>query len=136
MGTRSRIGIELSDQSILSVYHHWDGYPDWLGRALESHYNTRELVTELVDGGDMSVCWTDECFRSSDGKVEKKAEYGPQYYSERGEDCPPHLDSSLEEYLKEGEEFAYVYTKNNTWKCFDRHEFDDKAPELVPIPLG
>ena len=138
MGTRSRIGIELSDQSILSVYHHWDGYPDWLGRALESHYNTRELVAELIDGGDMSVCWTDSCFRrSSDGKVEKKAEYGPQYYSERGEDCPPHLDSSLEEYLKEGEEFAYVYTKNNTWKCFDRHEFDDdKAPELVPIPLG
>ena len=137
MGTRSRIGIQLKDDSILSVYHHWDGYPEWLGVKLEKLFYTRDLVSELIDGGDMSVCWTDECFRSSDGKVEKKAEYGPQYYSQRGEVCPPHLDSSLSEYLKDGEEFAYVYTKNNTWKCFNRHEFDDdKSPELVPIPLG
>ena len=27
MATRSRIGIELKDGSILSAYHHWDGYP-------------------------------------------------------------------------------------------------------------
>ena len=44
MATRSRIGIELSDGSILSVYHHWDGYPTWLGRILNTHYNTREKV--------------------------------------------------------------------------------------------
>ena len=24
MATRSRIGIQLSDESVLSVYHHWD----------------------------------------------------------------------------------------------------------------
>ena len=58
MGTRSRIGIQLSDNSILSVYHHWDGYPQWLGRILKTHYNTKEKVTDLIDGGDMSVCWT------------------------------------------------------------------------------
>ena len=28
MATRSRIGIELKDGSIVSSYHHWDGYPD------------------------------------------------------------------------------------------------------------
>ena len=123
MGTRSRIGIQLKDDSILSVYHHWDGYPEWLGVKLEKLFYTRELVAELIDGGDMSVC----CGKN----------YTPEYYSERGEDCPPVLDSSLDEYLKNGEEFAYVYTMNGQWKCFDRHEFDDnKAPELVPIPLG
>ena len=56
MGTRSRIGIQLSDDSILSVYHHYDGYPEWLGRILQTHYNTSELVSELIDGGDMSTC--------------------------------------------------------------------------------
>ena len=76
MGTRARIGLRLSDDSILSVYHHWDGYPSWLGRILESHYNTKEKVEELIDGGDMSVCWTDDRFRNSDGKIEKKAESG------------------------------------------------------------
>ena len=60
MGTRSRIGIQLSDDSILSVYHHWDGYPEWLGRILQTHYNTRPKVEELIDGGDMSVCWNDD----------------------------------------------------------------------------
>jgi len=123
MGTRSRIGIQLKDDSILSVYHHWDGYPQWLGVKLEQLFYTRELVAELIDGGDMSVCCGEN--------------YTPEYYSERGETCPPHLDSSLDEYLEDGEEYAYVYTKNNTWKCFDRHEFDDtKSPELVPIPMG
>ena len=54
MATRSRIGIELSDGSILSAYHHWDGYPQWLGRILNTHYNTKDKVSELIDGGDMS----------------------------------------------------------------------------------
>ena len=124
MGTRSRIGLQLKDDSILSVYHHWDGYPEWLGVKLEQFFYTRDLVTELIDGGDMSSCLGESNFT-------------PTYYSARGESCPPHLDSSLEEYLSDGEEFAYVYTKNNTWKCFDRHEFDDtKSPDLVPIPMG
>ena len=59
MATRSRIGIELKDGSILSAYHHWDGYPTWLGGILETHYNTKEKVSELIDGGDMSSCWSD-----------------------------------------------------------------------------
>ena len=47
MATRSRIGIQLKDNSVLSVYHHWDGYPSWLGRILTTHYNSRELASEL-----------------------------------------------------------------------------------------
>ena len=55
MATRSRIGIELKDGSVLSAYHHWDGYPQWLGRILNTHYNSREQAAELIDGGDMSA---------------------------------------------------------------------------------
>ena len=47
MATRSRIGIQLADESVLSVYHHWDGYPEWLGRILKTHYNTKEKVAEI-----------------------------------------------------------------------------------------
>ena len=56
MATRSRIGLQLVDDSILSVYHHWDGYPEWLGVTLKSKFNTFEKVAELIDGGDMSSC--------------------------------------------------------------------------------
>ena len=137
MATRSRIGIELKDGSILSAYHHYDGYPEWLGRILTTHYNTRAKAAELIDGGDMSCCWTDDKFRTAEG-VEKKAEYGPQYYSERGEDCPPRLDAFLGEYLlpDNSEEFAYVF-RNGEWVCYNMHQFDDsKLPEVVEIPSG
>ena len=134
MATRSRIGIELSDGSILSAYHHWNGYPEWLGRILKTHYNSYEKASELIDGGDMSVCWTDEKFRTAEG-VEKKVEYGPQYYSERGEDCPPRHDKNLKEYLSYGEEYAYLYT-NNEWICYCMHPFKEMEPELVEIPAG
>ena len=53
MSTNARIGIKLEDGSILSAYHHWDGYPEWLGRILKQHYNTKEKVAELIDGGNM-----------------------------------------------------------------------------------
>jgi len=137
MGTRSRIGLELKNGSILSVYHHWDGMPSWLGRILQTHYNTREKVAELIDGGDMSCCWTDEKFRTEEG-VENKAEYGPQYYSERGENCPPRLDKDLCEYLlpENSEEFAYLF-RNGEWVCYNMNQYDDsKLPEIVEIPTG
>jgi hypothetical protein len=58
MGTRSRIGIQLADESILSVYCHWDGYPEFNGVKLVEHFNSRDAATELIDGGDISALWT------------------------------------------------------------------------------
>ncbi len=132
MATRGRIGIMLSDESVLSVYHHWDSYPEWLGRILNTHYNTREKVAELIDGGDMSSCWTEERW-DSETKVQ---EYGPQYYSQRGDDCPPRHDANKYDYLADGEEYAYLYTLNGEWVCYNRNEFGSKYPEVVEIPNG
>jgi len=134
MSTRSRIGIELKDGSILSVYHHSDGYPSWLGRILTTHYNTKELASDLIDGGDMSCAWTTERW-TSDLPDHHRQTYGPQYYSSRGEDCPPRLDANLNEYLSDGEEYAYLFA-NSEWVCYDMHQFeDDKLPEVVEIPV-
>jgi hypothetical protein len=122
MATRSRIGLELADGSILSAYHHWDGYESWLGRILRTHYNSKELAAELIDGGDMSTCWNDD--------------NQPEYYSARGENCPPRLDADLCEYLlpDNSEEYAYVF-RSGEWVCYNMHQFDDsKLPEVVEIP--
>ncbi len=134
MATRSRIGIELADGSILSAYSHWDGYPEWMGRILRTHYNTKEKVAELIDGGDMSSPWTEDRWNSET----KAQEYGPQYYSDRGENCPPRLDADLCEYLlpDNSEEYAYVF-RNGEWVCYNMNQFDDsKLPEIVEIPSG
>lgn len=133
MGTRSRIGIQLSDDSILSVYHHWDGYPSWLGRTLKTHYNTQEKVAELIDSGDMSTCWTDKVWGKDRTDGQK---YGPETYADRGEDCPPRLDNNIVQYLANGEEYAYIFNRKGEWVAYDLHEFDDNDPEVVPIPEG
>jgi hypothetical protein len=131
MSTRSRIGIELSDGSILSIYNHFDSYPEFLGVKLVEHFNTREKVEALVDLGDISAVWTNLGFNQ-----ETLPETGPLPYSYRGEECPPRLDANKYDYLAEGEEYAYIFTLENTWICYDRHQFeDDKLPEVVEIPV-
>ena len=131
MATRSRIGIELKDGSILSAYHHWDGYPQWLGRILTTHYNTREQASDLIDGGDMSSCWSDDVW----GEKLPEGEYTPEYYSARGENCPPRYDETHEEFLSDGEEYSYIFTSAG-WVCYDMNEFNDNDPEIVEIPSG
>ena len=147
MGTRSRIGIQLKDDSILSVYCHWDGYPSFNGKVLREFYNTKEKASELINGGDCSSIWTKD--RWTGKKVAKyvnenieAAEYGPQYYTQRGEsidDNAPRYDESIFDFLEKenNEEYAYIWTVNNKWVCMKMNQFDDdKQPEKVEIPEG
>ena len=121
MATRSRIGLQLADGNILSVYHHWEGYPEWLGVTLNEKFNTREKVAELIDGGDISCCDSD-----SDWNL-NKVENHVQYYNDRGDNTEPRLDSNFDEYVKQGEEYAYVFTLDHVWECYaiDRNYDDD-----------
>ena len=119
MSTNSRIGLRLEDGSILSVYHHWDGYPEWLGVTLKQHYNTRESIAELIDGGNMSSCYSD-----SGWDLDDKRDPRPLYYTERGEkleDNAPKLSKNDAEFLDITDkccgEFAYIFELNNTWRC-------------------
>jgi hypothetical protein len=102
-----------------------------LGRILKTHYNSKELAAELIDGGDMSCCWTDE--RWDDSGV--KGVYGPNHYAYRGEDCPPRLDANKYDYLADGEEYAYLFA-NNEWICYNRNEFGTRMPTIAEIPSG
>ena len=130
MATRSRIGLELADGSVLSAYHHWDGYPEWLGRILRTHYNSKDKVAELIDGGDMSSAWTNAGFNNETRKQ------GALYYSERGEDCPPRLDKNIDEYLQNNEEYGYIFTETEGWLCYDTCDWHETYLESQEIPSG
>ena len=95
MSTNSRIGIQV-DGGIVSAYHHWDGYPQWLGVTLKQQYNTESKVKELIDGGDMSSCYSDSEY-DDEKKTFVKRDPRPEYYSARGEDVPPKLAESITE---------------------------------------
>ena len=141
MATRSRIGYVLSDDSIVSVYHHWDGYPEWLGVTLKEHYNTDEKVRELIDGGDMSSCYSDNEY-DNEKQDWVKRDPSPYYYSERGEDCPPRHSQTLTELAEIdcGEEFVYLWFMGE-WNCYavDRKHDDEwniisstLSPVIIP----
>ena len=146
MGTRSRIGIAIGDQ-VVSVYCHYDGYIQHNGRKLVEKFNTAELVHDLINGGDMSSLDTIHTWESAplkqiilktddDGQVYRAVEYirdaddnwvyspvketsSPQYYSERGEDCPPKM-TTFDEFLSGdcGEEWCYLFTPGTGWQCW------------------
>ena len=134
MGTRSRIGLQLEGQ-IISVYHHWDGYPEWLGVTLNKKFNTREKVAELIDGGDMSSC--DSEYGWDYSEENKREVTAPTYYSERGEDCPPKISESITEYLDQAErtdgEYAYLFD-NGEWTCYEIQYGSRVKGRIVDIP--
>ena len=123
----------MKNESILSIYSHWNNTPEHNGRILRTHYNTREKVEALVNGGDVSCLWTDEDWN---GNKWRDCKYQALTYAMLGEDCPSCLDANLEEYLSDGEEYAYVYTKNDEWVCYNMNQFNDKEPEILEIPSG
>ena len=120
MATRSRIALQLNETSLLSVYHHWDGYPQWLGVTLNKKFNTREKVAELIDGGDIS------CIESDTDWDLNKVENHVQYYNDRGEDTAPKFHENIDDYFSIGEEYAYVFTLDHEWECYAlNHSYDD-----------
>jgi hypothetical protein len=69
MSTRSLIGIQPdpTSDSILAIYCHSDGYPEWNGRILLEHFPTEEKATALVSGHDVSAL-------GKDGGIERYAD--------------------------------------------------------------
>ena len=129
MATRSRIGLELADDAVLSVYHHYDGYPQWLGVILRQKFNTREKVAELLDGGDIS------CIDSDTNWKRESVEEHVLYYNARGEDTEPRLDLSFEDYAynpQNDAEYLYVFNLDHEWVCYEL-PYEGK-PRVVEIP--
>ena len=133
MGTRSRIGIQLKDKSVLSVYCHWDGYPSFNGRVLNEFYNTPEKVANLINGGNISSLHTNAGWNN-----ETLDENGPLHYTSRGESIvnnAPIIHDSLMDFIENGEEFGYVFTSAG-WTCYDTKTWSDTYKQQVAIPAG
>ena len=129
MGTRSRIALQLDGDNLVSVYCHWDGYPTFNGKILRQYFNTRDKVSELIDGGDISSLWSDSTWDLKESRPNQTL-----YYSERGEDCPQQLDYSITEFYERcnncGAEYGYIFNNDN-WTCYD---VDTNVGKIYDIP--
>jgi hypothetical protein len=54
MATRCKIGVADMTRGIRSIYCHWDGYPEHVGKMLLKHYNTAQARDELIALGHLS----------------------------------------------------------------------------------
>ena len=53
MATRAII-MYLDGDKVTSTYNHYDGYPDYLGKALETHYGSDDLAKQVSGEGYIS----------------------------------------------------------------------------------
>ena len=136
MATRARIGLLQDDLSVLSVYHHWDGYPEWLGVTLKEHYNKKEDIAKLIDGRNMSSCYSDNQYD------EKKQEFvkndpKPEYYG--GDDERPRLSRNFTQFAfdsKSGEEYLYLFV-DNEWNGFSLdHKYSEEDWEILDTKVN
>lgn len=53
MSARASISMKTY-KSYKTIYIHWDGYPEGIGKILKEHYTSDELVEKLLNLGDLS----------------------------------------------------------------------------------
>lgn len=119
MATRSRIGILWLDDSVTSIYCHWDGYPEHNGVILKEHYSNADKLKQLMDLGNISVLGPE---------IGEKQDFNAPtdgwcfaYGRDRDEtDNFAVNHNDIEDFLDIGEEYNYLYdVQFGTWRCYD-----------------
>ena len=125
MATRSRIGMEMPNGEVQSIYCHWDGYPAGVGATLKEHYTNPEKVEALIALGDISILSENVAPRGGQERSQHSFQNPADgvtvaYHRDRGEAFQaPRVDSSIESFSKSDiEEYGYVFTLNGEWKIF------------------
>lgn len=108
MGTRSRIAAKNADGTFTSIYCHWDGYPEHVGKILNEHYQDEAKVRALLALGDISSLGQDTDSTVAYGRDKGEADV-------QGEVC--NGIEALRNLTKDsGGEWLYVYD-NGAWLC-------------------
>ena len=146
MATRSIIGILHDNNTIESIYCHYDGSPRHTGYFLLTYYNTKQKVLDLIKNGDLSSLasshnWNDE----QPPLINNKIQLTPKPYSKRKDQPEPSTRPIVHDiqcnFFNDlmGEEFKYLYIPEDRkdaiftgWKCWNVQ--DTKNRYLVNIP--
>ena len=97
MATRSTISVVQKDNSVKSVYCHFDGYiSNGVGEWLKSYFNSYKFANNIISEGDISNI---------------HGESVDSYYSKRGEDIKIETFKSVLQFMKnkDRQEFNYLY---------------------------
>lgn len=118
MSTNALIAVIRESDVIESVYHHWDGYPEWLGVQLPERYSDIEKLIHLMEGGDISSIGSNQ-----DWDRNELEEPTVLYYNDRGEKTRSHVCANKSQLFRRGENMGcdYIYLFDGVvWWCYQR----------------
>lgn len=95
------------EKPVLEIYHHWEGYPECLGKTLLKQYNDYNTILNLLLGGDASSINGDVC----------------QYCAWRGEEWESVKPTQLDKPVL-NEEYLYKF-EDGVWYFRDDYENED-----------
>jgi len=122
MSTRSQIGLQ-TEGGVVSIYCHFDGYPEGVGSMLNKHYKDVNKIKELIALGNLSVLG-EEIGSKQDFNNRPENNWCLAYGRDRGETGEEAKVSSstagAQIYAKNsGCEYAYFYQPDPGWTCYD-----------------
>jgi hypothetical protein len=124
--TRWLVGIEAPSGKIASVYGHWDGYPEHVGKFLKKYYTNPGKVKQLLKLGKNGISSIDKDIRgakdhSFDNPVKGQTVF---YGRDRGEKDNYSKTWKNRDAVKfnSGEEYGYVWSvKEKKWYYKSRY---------------
>ena len=137
MGTPCFIAKEIGDNQYRTIYCNFDGYLEHVGVKLARHYNTEEMVDQLLDLGDIS-CLYEQIAPDPDtphNEFHQQKGVTLAYGRDCGENDFPATIKTLDE-LDNDElwtETTYIFTKDKEWKYFHIGHLVEGLHELTPI---
>lgn len=134
MSTRSAVGIINEDDTVTSVYCHYDGYLIGVGDTLRRYYSSEESVRDLISYGNIStLCETigdRHCFSN------RPAGQTTFYSRDRGDaDQGAKTYQSIREYevLNDYADYYYLYnthTSEWTYRKFSSEDYESVEQAL------
>ncbi len=140
MSTRSLIGIQNANKTVEYIYCHHDGYLEWVGNKLITHYKNEETIRELLALGDLSSLGNKPISSPDAWEVFSPSTSAECLsYKMRGEtDVDTRTTNNLDTYfqagINSGAEYLYVYViAEKEWKY--RYIYDNKPWRSVQESL-
>jgi hypothetical protein len=131
MSTRSRIGYQLDDGTVRSIYCHNDGYidaPHGVGYKLLTYFNNLASAQAIVSLGNLSSLYP----KLAPPKNKKHSIDDPikgvtvAYTRDRGEpDCKGVTDRDDARFFAGGEEYNYLF-RHGMWLVQSDHGADER----------
>ena len=134
MATRSAIGMVEQNGNVLSIYCHWDGYPEHNGMLLCKHWDDVYFVEQLMQLGNLS-CLGSEIGERQNFDQPTDSNWCLAYGRDRGErDSLAKSYGSASEFIREaagdyGADYIYLF-QDNQWRCWN---YDGKEYNLYSM---